>query len=192
MYFGAVTSLSEETCLMHLGEDRAVLVERYKHNVERALDKADYPNSPDLKVLQALNIYVLSSAPTAQAALLGPSSPSSYDPPKPGSYDILLPRNIDDADFGPESCDLPVSKSGPTDVSFFLAMAMGSGFCGGIRRPPFLGLNPETASSIPLPAALPPGLPPLTEDSVLRQARRLESLFVTPFEVSPSSSSPLH
>ena len=61
MYFGAVTSLSPDECLAHLGEDRAVLVERYKHNTERALNKADYLNSDDLKSLQSLTLYIVCS-----------------------------------------------------------------------------------------------------------------------------------
>ncbi|KAH6988891.1 fungal-specific transcription factor domain-containing protein [Ilyonectria sp. MPI-CAGE-AT-0026] len=239
MYFGAVTSLSPDACLTHLGEDRAVLVERYKHNVERALDKADYLNSIDLKTSQALVLYVAvlrsHDASRRSWALLGLvirlAKALSLHREKPtdatfapfeaelrrrlwwslvildiraaedrgaeasilhGSYDTHLPTNVDDADFGPESSELPVSRTGATDVSFFLAMAMGSGFFSGIRRPPLLGLNPETASPVYRPASWPPSFTTLSEDSILRHARRLESLFVTPFEAPPPSSTPVH
>lgn len=239
MYFGAVISLSTDACLTHLGEDRAVLVERYKHNVERALNKADYLNSIDLKTSQALVLYVavLRSHDASRrswallALVIRLAKALSLHREKPtditfapfeaelrrrlwwsliildiraaedrgaeasilqGSYDTHLPTNVDDADFGPESSELPVSKTGPTDVSFFLAMAMGSSFFSGIRRPALLGLNPETASPVYLPTAWPPGFSPLSEDSILRQAQRLESLFVTPVEAPPPSSTPLH
>ncbi|UPL02827.1 hypothetical protein LCI18_013761 [Fusarium solani-melongenae] len=244
MYFSAVTSLSPEACLTHLGEDRAVLVERYKNNVERALNKADFLNSIDLKTLQALVVYVANNpvqavlrshdasrrswALLALAIRLAKALSLHRDKPThisftpfeaevrrclwwsliildiraaedrgaeasilQGSYDTHLPTNVDDADFGPESYELPVSKTGPTDVSFFLAMAMGSGFFSSIRRPP-LGLDPETASPICLPAAWPPNSTPLSEDFILLEARRLESLFVTPFEAPPPSPTPLH
>ncbi|KAF6793775.1 fungal specific transcription factor domain-containing protein [Colletotrichum sojae] len=58
MYFGAITSLSNAACLKNLGEERSVLAQRYREGVERALYKADYLNSTELKTLQALTAYV--------------------------------------------------------------------------------------------------------------------------------------
>ncbi|OHE93724.1 fungal specific transcription factor domain-containing protein [Colletotrichum orchidophilum] len=58
MYFGAITSLTNEACLRNLGEERSVLAQRYREGVERALHKADYLNSTEIRTLQALTYYV--------------------------------------------------------------------------------------------------------------------------------------
>ncbi|KAI8283378.1 hypothetical protein K4K60_002776 [Colletotrichum sp. SAR11_57] len=58
MYFGAITSLSNQACVKNLGEERSVLAQRYREGVERALIKADYLNSTEIKTLQALTNYV--------------------------------------------------------------------------------------------------------------------------------------
>ncbi|KAF9875755.1 hypothetical protein CkaCkLH20_06687 [Colletotrichum karsti] len=58
MYFGAITSLSNAACLKNLGEERSILAQRYRDGVERALHKADYLNSTEIKTLQALTFYV--------------------------------------------------------------------------------------------------------------------------------------
>ncbi|KAH0422163.1 hypothetical protein CcaCcLH18_12992 [Colletotrichum camelliae] len=58
MYFGAITSLSNQACVKNLGEERSVLAQRYREGVERALIKADYLNSTEVKTLQALTNYV--------------------------------------------------------------------------------------------------------------------------------------
>ncbi|KAF4784833.1 fungal specific transcription factor domain-containing protein [Colletotrichum scovillei] len=58
MYYGAVTSLTNEACLRNLGEERSVLAQRYREGVERALHKADYLNSTEIRTLQALTYYV--------------------------------------------------------------------------------------------------------------------------------------
>lgn len=60
MYYGAVTSLTNEACLRNLGEERSVLAQRYREGVERALHKADYLNSTEIRTLQALTYYVVS------------------------------------------------------------------------------------------------------------------------------------
>ncbi|TDZ66059.1 Bikaverin cluster transcription factor bik5 [Colletotrichum trifolii] len=58
MYYGAVTGLTNEECLQSLGDERGVLAQRYREGVERALYKADYLNSTEIKALQALTFYV--------------------------------------------------------------------------------------------------------------------------------------
>ncbi|OBR10178.1 fungal specific transcription factor domain-containing protein [Colletotrichum higginsianum IMI 349063] len=58
MYFGAITGLSHEACLANLGEERRVLAQRYREGVEKALQKADFLNSTELRTLQALTYYV--------------------------------------------------------------------------------------------------------------------------------------
>jgi hypothetical protein len=58
MYFGAVSTLTPAACLARLGEEKAVLVPRYKACFEVALARADYLNSTRLEALQALVVYV--------------------------------------------------------------------------------------------------------------------------------------
>ncbi|KXH69509.1 hypothetical protein CSAL01_01531 [Colletotrichum salicis] len=58
MYFGAITTLTNEACLKNLGEERSVLAQRYREGVERALHSADYLNSSEIRTLQALTYYV--------------------------------------------------------------------------------------------------------------------------------------
>jgi Fungal Zn(2)-Cys(6) binuclear cluster domain len=60
MYFGAVTSSPADLCLSTFGEEKSVLVERYRNATERALALADYLNSSDIATLQAFTIYVVS------------------------------------------------------------------------------------------------------------------------------------
>lgn len=58
MYFAAVTSLSPASCKSKLGEERSTLVQRFRLAVEVALAKADYLNSTQLELFQALALYV--------------------------------------------------------------------------------------------------------------------------------------
>ncbi|WYZ44202.1 hypothetical protein EsH8_VII_000638 [Colletotrichum jinshuiense] len=58
MYFGAITSLSDDACIRNLGEERSVLVQRFREGTEKALHKADYLNSTEIRTLQALTYYV--------------------------------------------------------------------------------------------------------------------------------------
>lgn len=64
MYYGAVTSLTPEVCLVNLGETRAVLSARYRLATEMALARADYLNCTTLEPLQALAIYIVRSPPS--------------------------------------------------------------------------------------------------------------------------------
>lgn len=57
MYFAAITSLSPESCMRQLGEDRSQLVVQYRQAVEVALARADYLNNTSLESLQALTLY---------------------------------------------------------------------------------------------------------------------------------------
>lgn len=61
MYFAAVTSLSPEDCMRHFGEQRDVLVTRYRRSTERALAMADCLSSMELVTLQAFAIYTVSN-----------------------------------------------------------------------------------------------------------------------------------
>ncbi|CAJ2499832.1 Uu.00g026850.m01.CDS01 [Anthostomella pinea] len=57
VYFAAISSLSLEECLTHLGQSRSDLKQTYQAGVERALARADYLNSTSLESLQALTLY---------------------------------------------------------------------------------------------------------------------------------------
>lgn len=61
MYFAAVTSLSPEKCKSRVGEERSTLVQKFRLAVEVALAKADYLNSTQLELFQALALYVVGS-----------------------------------------------------------------------------------------------------------------------------------
>ncbi|TAQ90834.1 hypothetical protein B7494_g830 [Chlorociboria aeruginascens] len=59
LYFAAVTSISPEGCLAMFGEDRDVLLTRYKRCTESAFIQADILNSMEIVTLQALTIYIM-------------------------------------------------------------------------------------------------------------------------------------
>ncbi|KAM9880996.1 C6 transcription factor [Verticillium dahliae] len=101
----------------------------------------------------------------------------------PGSYDTHMVANINDEDFGPDTLTKLVDRSGPTDMSFGYATAMASGTLGSIKHPPIQHLNPDindaaTLSSVSSPALGTASNSP-TEEVIVRQAQRLEALFLT-------------
>ena len=59
VYFAAVNSLTNEQCTTLLGEEKVVLMVRYRDNVEKALAKADFLNSTEMPALQALVIFLV-------------------------------------------------------------------------------------------------------------------------------------
>ena len=61
VYFAAVISMSAEECLMFLGEDKNLLLARYKRSAESALVQADFLNALEITTLQALTIYTVST-----------------------------------------------------------------------------------------------------------------------------------
>jgi hypothetical protein len=78
------------------------------------------------------------------------------------SYNTRLPVNINDDDFGPETKERLVDKIGPTDMIYSLCTSMSSGIFGYLSHPQ---MTPATEQSH-------------TEEEVIKQAQRLESLFV--------------
>lgn len=60
IYFAAVTSLSPSECQMRFGEEKDMLVTRYKGTVEKALGKSNLLTSQELTKLQALTLYLVS------------------------------------------------------------------------------------------------------------------------------------
>lgn len=59
IYYGAATSLSPEDCLIKLGEERSVLLARYKFAIEQALARANFLVTEELVVLQAFVIFLI-------------------------------------------------------------------------------------------------------------------------------------
>jgi hypothetical protein len=68
--------------MMQIGEERSVLLTRYRASVEVALAKADFVNTVELSTLQALAIFLVSLSYGR-----GPFSPN-YLPPHFISRDI--------------------------------------------------------------------------------------------------------
>ncbi|KAF4552830.1 Fungal specific transcription factor domain-containing protein 15 [Elsinoe fawcettii] len=59
IYYGATTSLSPEECLSRLGEERSVLLSRYRFAVEQALARANFLTAEELVILQAFVIFLM-------------------------------------------------------------------------------------------------------------------------------------
>ena len=65
IYYAAVTSLDNGECRHRIGEDRTVLLARYRVGTELALAKADFINTVEMSTLQALVIYLVGTRSTA-------------------------------------------------------------------------------------------------------------------------------
>ncbi|WPG98895.1 Bikaverin cluster transcription factor bik5 [Acrodontium crateriforme] len=59
IYYGTVTSLNAEDCLAKLGEDRSVLLARYRFAVEQALARTNFLTTEETIVLQAFVIFLI-------------------------------------------------------------------------------------------------------------------------------------
>jgi hypothetical protein len=59
IYYGAVTSLSNEDCLAQFGEGKPVLLARYRFAIEQALARANFLITEELIVLQALVLFLM-------------------------------------------------------------------------------------------------------------------------------------
>jgi len=58
MYYGAVTSLSEEECMMVFGDGQVQVLSRIREQLERAFTSAMLLHSGDIRPLQALVLYL--------------------------------------------------------------------------------------------------------------------------------------
>ena len=58
IYYAAVTTLSAEDCLVHLGLERQGTLRKYRFAVEQALARAGFLNTQDLIVLQAMLLFL--------------------------------------------------------------------------------------------------------------------------------------
>ena len=68
IYYAAVTSMDIGECRHRIGEDRTVLLARYRAGTESALAKADFINTVEMSTLQALTIYLVGACLTAREA----------------------------------------------------------------------------------------------------------------------------
>lgn len=59
IYYGAVTSLLPHDCLLKFGEEKSVLLSRYRFAVEQALARANFLTTEEAIVLQALVIFLI-------------------------------------------------------------------------------------------------------------------------------------
>lgn len=59
IYYGAVTSLSDEDCLTQFGEAKTVLLARYRFAIEQALARANFLITEEIIVLQALVLFLM-------------------------------------------------------------------------------------------------------------------------------------
>lgn len=61
IYYAAVTSMDDGECRHRIGEDKTVLLARYRMGIESAMAKADFINTVEMSTLQALAIYLVGS-----------------------------------------------------------------------------------------------------------------------------------
>lgn len=66
IYYAAVTSMDDGECKHRIGENRTVLLARYRAGTELALAKADFINTVEMSTLQALAIYLVGALSTAR------------------------------------------------------------------------------------------------------------------------------
>ena len=57
--FAATVSMADEECRHRIGEDRVVLMAKYRAGTELALAKADFVNTVEMSTLQAMTIYLV-------------------------------------------------------------------------------------------------------------------------------------
>ena len=60
IYFAATTSLSRSTAENLLGQEKGEALNSYKRGLEYSLSKCNFLNSPSMKSLQAMTIYIVS------------------------------------------------------------------------------------------------------------------------------------
>lgn len=60
IYYATMTSLTPDECLQRLGEEKAVLLPRFRSSTELALARADFIKIEGISTLQALVLYLVS------------------------------------------------------------------------------------------------------------------------------------
>jgi hypothetical protein len=59
IYYGATTSLSDQDCINKLGEEKGLLLSRYRFGVEQALARANFLTTEEIMVVQAIVIFLI-------------------------------------------------------------------------------------------------------------------------------------
>lgn len=59
IFYGATTSLSARDCLLKLGEEKPILLARYRFGIEQALARANFLTTEEMVVLQSLVIFLI-------------------------------------------------------------------------------------------------------------------------------------
>ena len=59
IYYGAATSMSSDECINKLGEERGVLLSRYRFAIEQALARANFLTTEEIVVLQAFVVFLI-------------------------------------------------------------------------------------------------------------------------------------
>ena len=59
IYFSAIVSLKPDDCLVQFGEERSLLVKRYRFAVEQALSRANFLNTQSMVLLQAATLFLI-------------------------------------------------------------------------------------------------------------------------------------
>ncbi|KAI7592684.1 hypothetical protein KC343_g17859, partial [Hortaea werneckii] len=59
IYYGATTSLSAQDCLLKFGEEKPILLSRYRFALEQALARANFLTTEEAVVLQAFVIFLI-------------------------------------------------------------------------------------------------------------------------------------
>jgi hypothetical protein len=70
IYTLSVTSLTSKDCQTSLGHDRGTLLTRYRTATLRALAEADYMETKELEVLQAITLFIFSNPESATASTM--------------------------------------------------------------------------------------------------------------------------
>ncbi|KAH9828067.1 Fungal specific transcription factor domain [Teratosphaeria destructans] len=70
LYYAAVTAMSPLDCLNKFGEDKAVLLSRYRFAVEQALARANFLTTEEAVVLQAFTIFLICLRRNSEARVI--------------------------------------------------------------------------------------------------------------------------
>ena len=66
IYYAAVTSMAEGECKARTGEEKGILLARFRLGIEEGLANADFVNTVDMSTLQALSIFLVCTSPNMQ------------------------------------------------------------------------------------------------------------------------------
>lgn len=79
IYFAAITTVSDQDCINHFGQNKSILVQRYRSGIEAALPNANYLDTDDITVLQALVIYLVRLEPRLGDVIHSDHSPDEHE-----------------------------------------------------------------------------------------------------------------